>query len=183
MLARTSSVHDTRDLAAALADLLRPGDLVLLTGEMGAGKTAFAQGLGGGLGVEGRITSPTFTIAHTYEGGRLRLHHLDVYRLNHLHEALDVGLAEMVDDGAVVVIEWGDAVRAVLPGEYLEIRITFGSAPVTADGAEDAAPGVGTGDDDDPDERRWHLRPVGPRWKARADGLRATLGRWEDPTC
>lgn len=180
MLARTTSVHDTRDLAAALADLLRPGDLVLLTGEMGAGKTAFAQGLGGGLGVEERITSPTFTIARTYEGGRLRLHHLDVYRLSHLHEALDVGLAEMVDDGAVVVIEWGDAVRAVLPGEYLEIRITFGPAPVATEG--DGSAGA-TEPADDPDERRWRLRPVGPRWTARADGLRATLGRWEDPLC
>ncbi len=185
MLARTTSVHDTRDLAAALADLLRPGDLVLLTGEMGAGKTAFAQGLGGGLGVEDRITSPTFTIAQTYEGGRLRLHHLDVYRLSHLHEALDVGLAEMVDDGAVVVIEWGDAVRAVLPGEYLEISITFGPAPVAteSDGTDPGVPEHGAELDDDPDERRWDLRPVGPRWKARADGLRASLGRWEELSC
>ncbi len=171
MLARTTSVDDTRDLAAALADLLRPGDLVLLTGEMGAGKTAFAQGLGTGLGVEGRITSPTFTIAQTYDGGRIEMHHLDVYRLDHLHEALDVGLAEMLDDGSVVVIEWGDAVRAVLPADYLEISITFASAP---DGAGPA---------DDPDERRWQLRPVGPRWGARLEALEATIGRWEPGRC
>jgi tRNA threonylcarbamoyladenosine biosynthesis protein TsaE len=165
VLARTTSVDDTRALAGALAALVRPGDVVLLTGEMGAGKTAFVQGLGAALGVDERITSPTFTLAHTYEGGRVRVHHLDVYRLEHLHEALDLGLAEMVDDGAVVVIEWGDAIVPVLPADYLEIRITF--APL----------------DDDPaagDVRRWQMRPVGARWTARADSLRATLEPWED---
>lgn len=167
VLARTTSADDTRALAAAFADLVRPGDVVLLSGEMGAGKTAFTQGLGSALGVSERITSPTFTIVQTYEGSRIRIHHLDVYRLEHLHEALDVGLAEMVDDGAVVVIEWGDAVVPVLPADYLEIRIGF--APL----------------DDDPasgDVRTWQLRPVGARWKARADGLRATLAAWEDQT-
>lgn len=167
VLARTTSAADTRALAGALADLVRPGDVLLLSGEMGAGKTAFTQGLGAALGVTERITSPTFTIAQTYEGGRVRIHHLDVYRLEHLHEALDVGLAEMVDDGAVVVIEWGDAVVPVLPADFLEITIGF--APL----------------DDDPasgDVRTWRLRPVGARWKARADGLRATLARWEENT-
>jgi len=166
VLARTTSAADTRALAAALAALVRPGDVLLLSGEMGAGKTAFTQGLGAALGVAERITSPTFTIAQTYEGGRLRLHHLDVYRLEHLHEALDVGLAEMIDDGAVVVIEWGDAVVPVLPADFLEIRIVF--APLVDD---DEAAG---------DVRQWQIRPVGSRWKARADGLRATLGPWED---
>ncbi len=163
MLARTTSAADTRAFAGALADLVRPGDVLLLSGEMGAGKTAFTQGLGAALGVAERITSPTFTIAQTYEG-RVTIHHLDVYRLEHLREALDVGLAEMVDDGAVVVIEWGDAVVPVLPADFLEIRITF--APL----------------DDDPasgDLRTWQLRPVGARWRARADGLRATVERWE----
>jgi tRNA threonylcarbamoyladenosine biosynthesis protein TsaE len=167
VLARTTSVADTRALAAALAALVRPGDVLLLAGEMGAGKTAFTQGLGAALGVTERITSPTFTIAQTYEGGRLRLHHLDVYRLEHLHEALDVGLAEMIDDAAVVVIEWGDAIVPVLPADFLEIRIAF--APLD----EDEASG---------DVRTWQLRPVGARWKARADGLRATLGPWEQTT-
>ncbi len=180
MLARTSSVDDTRQLAAALADLLRPGDLVLLTGEMGAGKTAFAQGLGRGLGVAGRITSPTFTIVQTYEDGHLVLHHLDMYRLEHLYEALDVGLAEMLDEGAVVVIEWGDAVRAVLPGEYLEITITF--AP-DRPAPETPSPEIEGAVDGEPDERHWRLHPVGARWAARTDGLRATLGRWEEHPC
>lgn len=190
MLVRTSSVDDTRALAVALAELLRPGDLVLLSGEMGAGKTAFTQGLGAGLGISERITSPTFTIAHTYEGGRLRLHHLDVYRLEHLHEALDIGLAEMLDDGAVVVIEWGDAVVGVLPADYLELRITFPPRPETDDDARSSsdlveAQAVDGDGDVDPlaDERRGHLRPVGARWVARADGLRATLARWGEESC
>ncbi len=181
MLARTSSVHDTRALAAAVSDLVRPGDVILLTGEMGAGKTAFTQGLGGGLGIETRITSPTFTIAQTYEGGRLRVHHLDVYRLEHLHEALDIGLAEMIDEGAVVVIEWGDAVVPVLPADYLEIRATF--APLPDAGTEAQSEVDDTDGDVLADERRWHLRPVGDRWAARSDGLRATLARWEEPSC
>lgn len=164
MLARTTSPDETRALASALAALLRPGDVVLLTGEMGAGKTAFTQGLGAGLGIVDRITSPTFTIAQTYEGGRLRLHHLDVYRLEHLHEALDIGLAEMVDDGSVAVIEWGDVVVPVLPADYLELRIAFGEA-------------------DEPDLRTWQVRPVGARWRARTEDLRRALAPWEDPAC
>jgi len=173
VLVRTSSADETRAFASALAGALRAGDVVLLSGEMGAGKTAFTQGLGAGLDVPGRITSPTFTIVQTHDGGRLRLHHLDVYRLEHLHEALDLDLAEMIEDDAVVVIEWGDAVAPVLPHDYLEIRVTF---PARDPGD---APDRGPADD----ERLWHLRPVGPRWGARADGLRAVLAPWEDPTC
>ena len=187
VLARTTSVDETRALAAALAELLRPGDVLLLSGEMGAGKTAFTQGLGAGLGFAGRITSPTFTIAHTYDGGRLRIHHLDVYRLEHLHEALDAGLAEMVDEGAVVVIEWGDAVLPLLPADHLDVRITF--APLSDDGGDVGGGGDGPSDaaaDTGPptdDERRWELVPVGGRWAARLPSLRTALASWEDPSC
>lgn len=181
MLARTTSPAETRALAAAVADLLRPGDLLLLSGEMGAGKTAFTQGLGAGLGIATRITSPTFTIAQTYEGGRLLVHHLDAYRLEHLHEALDAGLAEMVDDGGVVVIEWGDALVPLLPATYLEIRITFAPGLRPDPGAPPAA---SPGDDDpDADLREWHVRPVGPAWAARTDALRRLLGPWEVAAC
>jgi len=188
VLARTTSVHDTRALASALSELLQPGDVVLLSGEMGAGKTAFTQGLGAGLGYVGRITSPTFTIAHTYEGGRVRIHHLDVYRLEHLHEALDAGLAEMVDEGAVVVIEWGDAVLPLLPADHLDIRITF---PPVAEGAgEDDAEAAGDAvatdagpDGAGDDGRHWEIVPAGERWAARSGSLRTSLGRWVVPPC
>ncbi len=156
--ARTTTVDDTRALAAAVAELAQPGDIVLLAGELGAGKTAFVQGFGRALGVTDRITSPTFTIAQEYTG-RLRLHHLDVYRLDHLGETLDIGLPEIVDEGAVVVIEWGDVVVPALPADFCEIRLTFGD-----------------GDDD----RLIELRPVGRRWSARARALADALAPWVD---
>jgi tRNA threonylcarbamoyladenosine biosynthesis protein TsaE len=157
LLATTASVDETRELGEALAALARPGDIIVLAGDLGAGKTAFVQGFGRGLGVVQRITSPTFTLVHVYEDGRLPVHHLDVYRLDQLSEALDLGLAEMLDEGGVMLIEWGDAITPVLPHDYLEVRITFGA-----------------GDDD----RQLALRTVGPRWAGRGDALLATLEPW-----
>jgi tRNA threonylcarbamoyladenosine biosynthesis protein TsaE len=156
LIAATGSVEQTRELGEALAGLARPGDIVVLAGDLGAGKTAFVQGFGRGLGVEERITSPTFTLVHVYEG-RLPIHHLDVYRLDQLSEAVDLGLPEMLDEGGVVLIEWGDAITPVLPHDYLEVRLTFGE-----------------GDDD----RGLALRGVGPGWGARAGALARTLDPW-----
>lgn len=160
IVARTSSADETRALGEALASLAHPGDVVVLAGDLGAGKTALAQGFGAGLDVKEPITSPTFVIARTYEGGRLRLNHLDVYRLEHLREVEDIGLAEMVDDGAVTLIEWGDAVSPVLPASYLEVRLTFGD-----------------GDDD----RTLVLRPVGPAWAARTAAMTLAVAAWAGP--
>jgi len=124
LVALTRTVDETRALAAALGERARPGDLVLLAGDLGAGKTAFAQGFGAGLGIIETITSPTFTLAQEYEG-RLRMHHLDVYRLDQLGEVAGLGLAELLDDGSVVLIEWGDKILPALPSDYLEVRLTF----------------------------------------------------------
>jgi tRNA threonylcarbamoyladenosine biosynthesis protein TsaE len=154
---RTSSVEQTRDLAAALAELARAGDLLLLAGDLGAGKTAFAQGFGRGLGVEDPITSPTFTLAREYQGNRLRLHHLDAYRMEALEEVLDVGLPELLDDEAVVLIEWGDVIIPAVPADYLEVRITLGD-----------------GDDD----RVLQLESVGPSWAARTRAVATVLAPW-----
>jgi tRNA threonylcarbamoyladenosine biosynthesis protein TsaE len=161
LAARTSSVDETRALAAAMADLLVPGDVLVLAGDLGAGKTAFTQGLGAGLGVTEPIVSPTFTIARPYEG-RLTLHHLDVYRLEQMAELADVGLTEMLDDGAVVVIEWGDAIEAALPADRLELRFTFGE-----------------GDDD----RALSLRATGKRWAGRQQQLADVLAPWAADPC
>lgn len=158
----TTSVDQTRAVGAALAALARPGDVVVLAGELGAGKTAFTQGFGRGLGVTERITSPTFTLARHY-AGRLDLHHIDVYRLDHLAELFDVGLPELLDEGGVTLIEWGDVVVPALPADFLEVRLTF--PPPTGDGGDD-------------DRRSVTVRPVGPRWHARQRALADALARW-----
>ena len=159
VLAATTSVEGTRDLAAAVAPLAAPGDVVVLSGDLGAGKTAFVQGFGRGLGVEERITSPTFTLVHLYESGRMPVHHLDVYRLEQLSEAIDLGLAEMLDDDGVVLVEWGDAISPVLPRDLLEVRLTFGA-----------------GDDD----RVLSFRAVGTTWGGRTRELQTALAPWSD---
>ncbi|MET0902777.1 MAG: tRNA (adenosine(37)-N6)-threonylcarbamoyltransferase complex ATPase subunit type 1 TsaE [Acidimicrobiales bacterium] len=157
MVATTTSVDATRALAGAVSSLARPGDVIVLAGDLGAGKTAFVQGFGRGLGVTDRITSPTFTLVHVYEG-RLLVHHLDVYRLEQMNEALDLGLPEMLDEGGVVLIEWGDAILPMLPHDFLEVRLTFGM-----------------GDDD----RHVAFRAVGATWGIRTDALAGVLTPWQ----
>ena len=159
LVAHTSSVDATRDLGAALAEIARPSDLVLLAGDLGAGKTAFAQGFGRGLGIADRITSPTFTLASEYQGARLRLHHLDVYRFEDMAEVFDVDLPELLDDDAVVLVEWGDAIAPAVPADYLEVRITLGE-----------------GDDD----RTVAFRAVGPSWSARSRALATICAPWSE---
>ena len=104
-----------------MSSLARPGDVLVLAGDLGAGKTAFVQGFGRGLGVADRITSPTFTLVHVYEG-RLRSTTSTCTGSSSSSEALDLGLPEMLDDGGVVLIEWGDAILPVLPHDFLEVR-------------------------------------------------------------
>ena len=154
--ARTASPAETRDVAAALAAVARPGDLLLLSGDLGAGKTTFVQGFAGALGVTEPVTSPTFTLLHAYEG-RMRILHADVYRMGVLQEVLDLGLHESLDEGDVALVEWGDAASAALPLDRLEIGLTFGA-----------------GDDD----RIVELRAVGPSWADRIDALGAALERF-----
>ncbi len=150
----TGCADETLALAAAVGAVLRPGDVVVLAGDLGAGKTTFAKGIGRALGVTEPVVSPTFTIVRQYEG-RLPLVHIDVYRLDHLQELHDLGLEELIDDDAVTLVEWGDVVAAFLPAERLEIRLEAGS-----------------GDDD----RTVTLVPQGPAWRARADALGGALG-------
>src|SRR4051794_162925 len=97
LLLRASSLEVTHAVAAAVAGLSRRGDVILLAGEMGAGKTAFAQGFGRALGVVEPITSPTFTIVHSYDTGGPTLHHADLYRLEQLAEVADLALGELAE--------------------------------------------------------------------------------------
>ncbi len=154
---RSSSVDATHRVAAALEPLLRAGDVLLLAGDLGAGKTAFVQGLAVAMGITDRVTSPTFTLAHTYQG-RLRLHHLDAYRLESPGELIDLDLPELLDDDAVIAIEWGEVALPELPRDFLQIRIHLGSP-------EDPA-----------DVRRLDFEPVGPSWRPRAAAVARALG-------
>jgi len=157
IVATTTAADQTQQLGAAIAELVRPGDLVLLAGELGAGKTALVQGLGRGLGITEPIISPTFMLARQHDGGRVVLHHIDVYRLEQMHEVFDVGLPELLDEGGVTVIEWGDVIAPALPADFLEVRLRFGE-----------------GDDD----RIIEVDALGPRWNARTRALSQALSPW-----
>ncbi len=115
----THSEGETELLGQRLAKTLRPGQVLALEGDLGAGKTAFVRGLAAGLGYPGRVSSPTFTIVNEYEGGRLPLFHFDLYRLNDPRELDDLGWEDYVDRGGVCAVEWssngGDALGEVIP--------------------------------------------------------------------
>ncbi|MGH3656658.1 MAG: tRNA (adenosine(37)-N6)-threonylcarbamoyltransferase complex ATPase subunit type 1 TsaE [Micromonosporaceae bacterium] len=119
--------EDTRQLGYDVADLLRPGDLVLLVGPLGAGKTVFAQGVGDGLGVAGQVTSPTFVIARVHRpdparGGRIPLVHVDAYRLGTVAEVDDLDLDADTED-SVTLVEWGGGLVEQLTDSWLEVRL------------------------------------------------------------
>lgn len=119
---RLSTVDDTRHFGASLAGILRAGDLVVLTGPLGAGKTALVQGIGAGLGVRGAVVSPTFVIARVHRGGRLPLVHVDAYRLGSLAEIDDLDLDVDLAD-SVVVVEWGSGLVEQLSDARLEVQL------------------------------------------------------------
>lgn len=122
MVYETSSPAETEALAQRLAQTLKAGDVLALDGDLGAGKTAFTRGLARGLGFDGPVTSPTFTIVNEYEGGRLPLFHFDLYRLSSPEELFDIGWEDYLDRGGVCCVEWSR-----LGGELMEraIHITF----------------------------------------------------------
>jgi tRNA threonylcarbamoyladenosine biosynthesis protein TsaE len=150
---RTRSGAATVELGRAVAGLVRPGDVLLLIGGLGAGKTTFVQGLAGGLGYEGSVTSPTFTIRHTY-AGRLDLVHVDLWRLERRDEFLDLGLEEDLEQGAVVAAEWGEGAETVFGPEALAVHLWLGAHE---------------------DEREIAFEARGP-WAERAGALSALVG-------
>jgi tRNA threonylcarbamoyladenosine biosynthesis protein TsaE len=120
----THSAPETARAGHDFAALLRPGDVVLLDGPLGAGKTTFTQGLARGLGVTERVTSPTFTLVreHRCGPGPIRtLHHADLYRLERIGEVLDLGLGELDEDHAVAIIEWGERTEGSLGNDVLAV--------------------------------------------------------------
>jgi tRNA threonylcarbamoyladenosine biosynthesis protein TsaE len=119
---RTSDDASTRALAGRLATAARPGDLICLWGELGAGKTQFAKGFGAGLGVTDTINSPTFVLMTEY-AGRLPMFHVDLYRLAGPEEAIDGGLLDERQSAGVTVVEWPDRLGRALPEARLDVRL------------------------------------------------------------
>jgi tRNA threonylcarbamoyladenosine biosynthesis protein TsaE len=161
---------DMRRLGQRLAALLRPGDLVVLTGPLGAGKTTLVQGIGHGLGVRGPVTSPTFVIARVHpalDGTGPALVHADAYRLGSRAEVDDLDLdADLAS--SVTVVEWGEGLVAALADSYLEITITMARPAAQA--------GPGGFDPEAPDEARVvRLAARGRRWEAAAESARLAL--------
>lgn len=187
MLLRADSLAATHAIAAAVASLARPGDVIVLAGEMGAGKTAFAQGFGRALGVTEAITSPTFTLVHSHPvpGSKHTLHHADLYRLETTGDVDDLALDELAEFGGIVLVEWGDVVAATL-GEHLEVRLetehdgdldTDPDRDDPGDGDPDDDPGDGDLDDDfGLDGVRFvTITVVGGAWAGRSDRLARSL--------
>ncbi|MDD4236970.1 MAG: tRNA (adenosine(37)-N6)-threonylcarbamoyltransferase complex ATPase subunit type 1 TsaE [Desulfotomaculaceae bacterium] len=122
----TKSPEETARIGLMLGSFLRAGDIVCLQGELGAGKTCFAKGVARGMGIEGPVTSPTFTLVNEYHG-ELTLYHLDVYRLNGSDDMDDLGYEEFFYGDGVTLVEWAERVREVLPEERLDIFIDRGT--------------------------------------------------------
>lgn len=186
----SASIADTHAIAAVIAGLSRPGDIIVLAGEMGAGKTAFAQGFGKAIGVTDVITSPTFTLVHSYpiesgpRAGKVTLHHADLYRLERTAEVADLALRELAEFAGIVLVEWGDVVD--LFGDHLVVHL---DSQIPDDLDADPADADETGDNDETDDdsdddsdvlaldgaRHIEVDAVGPGWAGRwhrlLDGL------------
>ncbi|MDQ1684914.1 MAG: tRNA threonylcarbamoyladenosine biosynthesis protein TsaE [Frankiaceae bacterium] len=151
MTIEVRGADDMRRLGEAIASVAQPGDLVVLTGELGAGKTTLTQGIGSGLGVNGDVLSPTFVIARVHRGGRIPLVHADAYRLSSVEEIDDLDLDASLDE-SLTVVEWGAGLVERLAGDRLEVRIERSA--------------------DDADETRYvTLHPVGDSWASRIAGM------------
>src|SRR5829696_3805782 len=154
------SLDETHDIAAAVAALARQGDVILLAGEMASGKTAFAQGFGRALGVTEPITSPTFTLVHSYDIGGFTLHHADLYRLDQISEVAELALAELAEYHGLVLVEWGDVVESTF-GDHLTVELR----PATGD--ESA--------------REVRIGASGRTWATRWDALATGTAKWQAP--
>lgn len=109
-----------------LAESLKPGDIISLIGDLGAGKTTLTKAIAKGLGIEEMITSPTFTIVQEYEGGRLPLYHFDVYRICHIEEMYELGYEEYFYGQGVCVVEWANLIQELIPADRIKISLAYG---------------------------------------------------------
>jgi tRNA threonylcarbamoyladenosine biosynthesis protein TsaE len=153
--------EDMEGLGQAVASVLDTGDVVALTGELGAGKTTFVRGAARGLGVpEGQVLSPTFTLVREYRGTR-PIYHLDVYRLDRIQDVIDLGFEELLDPDGITFVEWGDVIEGLLLADYLEVEMF---TRVEDDGREVVVTGTG------------------PTWTGRWERLEAVVQPWMEPS-
>ncbi len=158
MILRSHSAGGTGAIAAAIASLLQPGDVVVLDGGLGVGKTTFVQHAVRALGSDDAVTSPTFAIVQEYRGGPMGIAHVDAYRLDRVQELHDVGFDELLDGETIVFVEWGERVGPLLPDERLTVTFTMPYEP-----------------DVPADERTIAVEHRGASWAARAGALDQAL--------
>ena len=115
--------EDTFALGQKIGELVKPGTVISLVGDLGVGKTVFTQGLAKGLGITEPVNSPTFTIVQVYDGGRLPFYHFDVYRIGDIEEMDEIGYEDYFYGEGVCLIEWADLIREILPDHYTQITI------------------------------------------------------------
>lgn len=157
---RTRSADETASLGVRIGDLLRGGEVLLLVGDLGTGKTTFVQGLAKGLGIERRPRSPTFTFVHTYDGGRNPLVHVDLYRTDNTSDVASLALEELFEPPAVAAVEWGEKAAGSAGADHLELEFSW----------EDA----------DEDARTIRFTPVGA-WQERMGELSEAVRLWATP--
>ena len=160
LLLRTATADDTRGVGTAIAPLLRIGDVLVLTGELGAGKTTLVRGIASGLGAAEHVASPTFTLVREYVTGRVPVAHVDVFRLDRVQDVVDLALDELEGGACVLIVEWGDAVEELLSDDRLRVELT----------TEDPA--------GETDARRITITSAEASWLERADELAAVTGPW-----
>jgi tRNA threonylcarbamoyladenosine biosynthesis protein TsaE len=160
LAARAETAEATRALGEALGPVLRVHDVLLLTGDLGAGKTTLVQGIARGLGAEEHVASPTFTLVREYVSGRIPIAHVDVYRLDRVQDVIDLALDELEGGDCVLIVEWGDAIEELVPGDRLMFEMT----------ATDP-----TGEDE---TRSVAIRGRGPTWERRWGELSTALRPW-----
>jgi len=157
LVVRTRSANETTGLGECLGRLLRPGEMILLVGELGTGKTTFVRGLAAGLGIVEGVRSPSFQIVRTHDGGRYPLVHVDLYRLGSANEVLDLGLEELVAPPAVAAVEWGEKASSAVGRDFLELEFAWSA--------------------DEQDTRTIRFHPSG-RWRDRMGELGESVRAW-----
>lgn len=198
VVAHAASAAEMKLIGARLAPLLAAGDTVLLGGELGAGKTTLTQGLAAALGVREPVTSPTFVLLHSYKtAAGWDLLHADVWRLEHLHEVIDLALPELLEEGAAAVVEWGEMAAPALAPDWLRVTISYEAGSYEAGSYEAGSyeagtyeATVGSGHDGGPSGeagwgeanragasgvRRVVFRACGRSWQGRMAGLAKSL--------